>query len=90
MATKVKVELEEEVRLSTSGGGAPTQEPEEKSESGESMESDEIDDEFITNYCESTETIQPITSAKSCFTRMKWWPGIMLDCPNKIKNDSIR
>ena len=57
MATKVKVEPEEEVRPSTSGGGTPMLEPEEKSESGESMESDEIDDEFITNYCETTETI---------------------------------
>ena len=28
MATKVKMEPEEEVQLSTSGGGAPTQEPE--------------------------------------------------------------
>ena len=67
MATKVKVEPEEEVRPSTSGGGAPIQEPEEKSESGESMESDEIDDEFITNYCESTETIQLMTVSKELF-----------------------
>ena len=64
MATKVKVELEEEVRPSTSGGGAPMPEPEEKSESGESMKSDEIDDKFITNYCKSTETIQPMTFSK--------------------------
>ena len=67
MATKVKVELEEEVRPSTSGGGTPIQEPEEKSESGESMESDEIDDEFITNYWESTETIQLMTVSKELF-----------------------
>ena len=64
MATKVKVEPEEEVRLSTSGGGTLMPEPEEKSESGESMESDEIDDEFITNYCESTETIQPMSQQR--------------------------
>ena len=67
MATKVKVELEEEVRPSTSGGGVPMPEPEEKSKSGESMESDEIDDEFITNYCKSTEIIQPMTVSKELF-----------------------
>ena len=61
MATKVKVEPEEEVRPSTSGGGAPAQEPEEKSESGESMESDEIDDEYLA------EIIQPITVSKELF-----------------------
>ena len=66
MATKVKVEPEEEVRPSTSGGGAPMPEP-EKSESGESMESDEIDDEFITNYCASMEAIQPMTVSKELF-----------------------
>ena len=67
MATKVKVEPEEEVRLSTSGGGAPMPELEEKSESGESMESNEIDDEFITNYCKSMETIQLMTVSKELF-----------------------
>ena len=67
MATKVKVEPEEEVRPSTSGVGAPMPEPEEKSESGESMESDEIDDKFITKYCESTEAIQPMTVNKELF-----------------------
>ena len=67
MATKVKIEPEEEVQLSTSGGGATTQEPEEKSESGESMESDEIDDEFLSNYCETAEIIQPMTVSKELF-----------------------
>ena len=67
MATKVKTEPEEEVQPSTSGGGAPTQEPEEKSESGESMESDEIDDEFLSNYCETAEIIQPMTVSKELF-----------------------
>ena len=64
MATKVKTELEEQVQPSTSGGGVPTQGPEEKSESGESMESDEIDDEYLTNYCETAEIIQPMTVSK--------------------------
>ena len=60
MATKVKIELEEEVQPSTSGGGMPTEEPEEKNESEESMESDEIDDEYLSNYCETAEIIQPM------------------------------
>ena len=67
MATKVKVEPEEEVRPSTSGGGAPTQELEEKSESGESMESDEINDEYLANYCETAEIIQPMMVSKELF-----------------------
>ena len=67
MATKVKIEPEEEVKLSTSDGGAPTQEPEEKSKSGELMESDEIDDEYLTNYCETAEIIQPMTVSKELF-----------------------
>ena len=67
MATKVKIELEEEVKPSTSGGGAPTQEPEEKSESGESMESDEIDDEYLANYCKTAEIIQPMMVSKELF-----------------------
>ena len=67
MATKLKKEPEEEVQPSTSGGGVPTQEPEEKSESGESMESDEIDDEYLTNYCETAEIIQPMTVSKELF-----------------------
>ena len=67
MASKVKVELEEEVRPSTSAGGAPTQEPEEKRESGELMESDEIDDEYLGNYCKTAEIIQPMTVSKELF-----------------------
>ena len=67
MATKVKTEPEEEVQPSTSGGGAPTQEPEEKSESGESMESDKIDNEYLSNYCETAEIIQPMTVSKELF-----------------------
>ena len=48
MVTKVKIEPEEEVQLRTSGGGVPTEEPEEKKdESEESLESDEIDDEYL-------------------------------------------
>ena len=67
MATKVKTEPEEEVQPSTSGGDMPTQGPEEKSKSGESMESDEIDDEYLTNYCETGEIIQPMMVSKELF-----------------------
>ena len=67
MATKVKTEPEEEVQLSTSGGGTPTEEPEEKNESEELMESDEIDDEYLSNYCETVEIIQPMTVSKELF-----------------------
>ena len=67
MATKVKTEPEEEVQPSTSGGGMPTQEPEEKSESGESMELDKIDDKYLTNYCETAEIIQPMMVSKELF-----------------------
>ena len=55
MATKVKTEPEEEVQPSTSGGGTQTEEPEKKDESEELFESDEIDDEYLSNYCETTE-----------------------------------
>ena len=72
MATKVKIEQEEEVKPSTSGEGASTQEPEEKSEKEESTESDEINDEYLTNYCETAEIIQPMTVSKELFIQMKW------------------
>ena len=67
MVTKVKIELEEEVQLSTSGGGTPTEELEKKDESEESLESDEIDDEYLSNYCETVEIIQPMTVSKELF-----------------------
>ena len=67
MATKVKTEPEEEVQLSTSGGGTPAEEQEEKTKSEESMESDKIDDEYLSNYCETAEIIQPMTVSKELF-----------------------
>ena len=90
MVTKVKTELEEEVQLSTSGGGMPTKELEKKVKSEESFESDEIDDEYLSNYCETAEILQPMMVSKELFIQTKWWPRIMLGCPNKIRNDSIR
>ena len=65
--TKVKTEPEEEVQLSTSGGGAPAKEPDKKDESEESLESDEIDDEYLSNYCETMEIIQPMMVSKELF-----------------------
>ena len=67
MVTKVKTEPEEEVQLSTSGGGTPTKELEKKDESEELIESDEIDDEYLSNYCETTEIIQPMMVSKELF-----------------------
>ena len=67
MATKVKTEPEEEVQLSTSGGGTPVEEPEKKDESEESLESDKIDDEYLSNYCATAEIIQPMMVSKELF-----------------------
>ena len=75
MSSKVKTEPEEEVRPDTSGGDVrPKQQPEtvmkepgETSESQETMDSDEIDDEYLTNYCETVDSIQPMTVSKELF-----------------------
>ena len=67
MATKVKTEPEEEVQPRTSGVGTPTEELEKKVESEESFESDKIDDEYLSNYCETTEILQPMTVSKELF-----------------------
>ena len=66
MVTKIKTEPEE-VQPSTSGGGAQTKEPEKKVESEESFESDKIDDEFLSNYCETAEIPHPMTVSKELF-----------------------
>ena len=65
MATEIKTEPEE-VQPCTSGGGAQTEEP-EKEESEELFESDEIDDEFLSNYCEIAEIPHPVTVSKELF-----------------------
>ena len=66
MATKIKTEPEE-VQPSTSGGGTQTEEPEKKEESEESFESDEIDNEFLSHYCETAEIPHPMTVSKELF-----------------------
>ena len=66
MSTKVKTEPEEEVRPGTSGGDMwAEQQPEmvkkemkEMSDSEETLDSDEIDDEYLTHYCETVDSIQ--------------------------------
>ena len=73
MATKVKIELEEEIQLSTSGGGVqpegqPEIQPKEQVKEGEeSFDSDDIDKEFLDEYCEEVEHIQPMTISKELF-----------------------
>ena len=79
MSTRVKVEPEEEVQPSTSGGDVqPEQQPEqwpemekkvvrEASNSEETLDSDNIDDEFITQYCETVDSVRPMTVSRELF-----------------------
>ena len=57
----------EEVQPSTSGGGERAEEPVKEVESEESFDSDEIDDEFLSNYCETAEIPHPMTVSKELF-----------------------
>ena len=66
MATKIKIEPEE-VQPSTSGGGEQAEEQVKGVESEESYDSDEIDDEFLSNYCETAEIPCPMTISKELF-----------------------
>ena len=72
MSSKVKVEPEE-VQPSTSGGGVqPEGQPEiqleeQVKEGEESFYSDAIDEEFLDEYCEEVEHIQPMTISKELF-----------------------
>ena len=79
MSTRVKVEPEEEVQPSTSGGDVqPEQQPEqwpemekkvvrEASDSEETLDSDDIDDQFITQYCETVDSVRPMTVSRELF-----------------------
>ena len=75
MSTKVKMEPEEEVQPGTSGGDVqPEQQPEtvekvvkEASDSEDTLDSDDIDDEFLTQYCETVDSVQPMTVSKELF-----------------------
>ena len=61
------------MQLSTSGGGVqpegqPEIQPEEQVKEGEeSFDSDAIDEEFLDEYCEEVEHIQPMTISKELF-----------------------
>ena len=66
MATKIKIEPEE-VQPSTSGGGEQAEEQVKEVESEESFDLDEIDDEFLSNYCETAEIPHPMTVSKELF-----------------------
>ena len=72
MSSKVKVEPEE-VQPITSGGGVqpegqPEIQPEEQVKEGEeSFDLDTIDEEFLDEYCEEVEHIQPMTISKELF-----------------------
>ena len=66
MVTKVKTEPEE-VQPSTSGEGERAEEPAKEVESEESFDLDEINDEFLSNYCETAEIPHPMTVSKELF-----------------------
>ena len=66
MATKIKTKPEE-AQPTTSGGGLQTEELQKKEESEESFESDEIDDEFLSNYCETAEIPHPMMVSRELF-----------------------
>ena len=75
MSTKVKMEPEEEVQPGTSGGDVrPEQQTgtvekvvKEASDSEDTLDSDDIDDEFITQYCEMVDSVQLMTVSKELF-----------------------
>ena len=72
MSTKVKIEPEEEVQPGTSGGDMqPEQQPEtvEKivKEASDSEDTLDSNDEFITQYCETVDSVQPMTVSKELF-----------------------
>ena len=66
MVTKIKIEPEE-VQPSTSGGSEQAEEQVKEVESEESFDSDKIDDEFLSNYCETAEIPHPMTVSKELF-----------------------
>ena len=69
--TGVRVKTKpEEVQPSTSGGGGQPEQSEKEEqvkEGEESFDSDEIDGEFLDQYCEEVEYIQPMTISKELF-----------------------
>ena len=98
MSTRVKIEPEEEVRPGTSGGDVrPKQQPKmaekmvkEVNDSEETLDSDDIDDEFLTQYCETVDSVQPMTVSKELFYTTVWWPETMSGCPKKTRSALIK
>ena len=89
MVTKIKTEPEE-MQLSTSGGGEQTEKQEKEVESEESFDSDKIDDEFLSNYCETAEIPYLMTVSKELFYTMRWWLEITPGYLNRIRKGLIR
>ena len=70
MSTRVKIEPEEEVRPGTSGGDVrPEQQPEmaEKMVKEVSDSEETLDSEFLTQYCETMDSVRPMTVSKELF-----------------------
>ena len=72
MSTKIKMEPEEEVQPGTSGGDVqPEQQTETEremvKEASDSENTLDSDDEFIMQYCETVDSIQPMTVSKELF-----------------------
>ena len=66
MSTEVKIEPEE-MQPSTSGMSEQAEKQVKEVESQEFYDSDEIDDEFLSNYCKTAETPYPMTISKELF-----------------------
>ena len=66
MLTDIKIEPEE-VQPSTSGVSEQAEKQVKEVEGQEFYDSDEIDDEFLSNYCETAETPYPMTISKELF-----------------------
>ena len=75
MSTRVKIKPEEEVRPGPSGGDVqPKQQPKmaekmvrEARDSKGTLDSDDIDDEFLMQYCKTVDSVQPMTVSKELF-----------------------
>ena len=66
MVTKIKTEPEE-VQPCTSGRGEQAEEQVKEVDSEESFDLDKIDDEFLSNYCETAEIPHPMMDSKELF-----------------------
>ena len=72
MSTKIKMEPEEEVQPGTSGGDVRLEqqtktEREMDKEASDSEDTLDSEDEYITQYCEMVDSVQPMTVSKELF-----------------------